>query len=231
MSPRAVSPWTWRLALRDHGPADRSVLLTLYTILTYMDRNGFAYPSQQLIAAGARVCVRTVQRHTEKAERAGWLGVEFAGRGGKGWRHYVYRAAVPDHLQLERDELKASDAITADWGGIGIKGGDTLVSSRANGSDIQVSPRSGNAGTEGGDKRGEKVATNHHEGGDTGDEKVATPGCRTNSRSETPAIRTHAPEEAHSAQSRVARSTGSHTRDKSPKKVTGVPRRRADRRH
>ena len=31
---KAVNVWTWRRALRDHGPSNPSVLLTLYTIAT-----------------------------------------------------------------------------------------------------------------------------------------------------------------------------------------------------
>lgn len=215
MSPRAVSPWTWRHALRDHWPEHRNVLLTLYTISVSMDGDtGIAWPGQQLIADGARVSVKTVQRHIKLAKRIGWLGVTSKFSGGKSWRHYVYRAAIPDHLPLTRDELKVSDAITAEFGRIG--GDDTLVSPRSNGSDTLVSPRSGNACTEGGDKRGVKVATNHHEGGDTGDAKVATRGCRTKSSLKVSSQKC-ASEEACIAQSHVARDTGSYTRDRARK--------------
>lgn len=202
--PRAVSPWTWRRALRDYAP--NNVLLTMYTIGTYMDRSGIAWPSQQTIAKGARASVRTVQRHIATAHRAGWLGIELAGHGGKGWRHYVYRAAVPNGLQLEFLDDEIADAITAQEGA--IEGDDTIVSPRLNGSDTAMSPPSaGNAPAlqVRGDNGGQNVATNQHEGGDTGDVNVATQLCRTNSRSETPPLRTHA-KEAHNAQSRVARS-------------------------
>lgn len=111
--PRAVSPWTWRRALRDHGPESPSVLLTLFVIGTYMDRAGVAFPSQQLIAKGIRGSVKTVQRHIEITRRDGWLCVQTAGRGGKGWRHYAYRAAIPDRVPLDDLDEAIADSIEA----------------------------------------------------------------------------------------------------------------------
>jgi hypothetical protein len=183
--PRIVSPWTWRRALRDHGPKSPSVLLTLYTIGTFMDRSGFAFPSQQLIAAGIRASVKTVQRHLDQAAHAGWIAVEIAGRSGKGWRHYVYRAAVPDHLDLDYVDEEIADAIQAQEGGIG---GDTTMSPRT----PAVTPALQEALQDRGDIHGAKVTTSEPHRGDTGVQMVATQLCRTNSRSETPAYRTHA---------------------------------------
>ena len=220
---RAVSPWTWRRALRDHGPRNPSLLLTALVIGTYMDRDGIAYPSQQLIAAGIRASVKTVQRHIVQLHREGWLGIEHAGRGGKGWRHYVYRATVPDELELGDSEELMACAITAQIGEVAPHRGDTIVSSPCtNRGDIIVSPRDQSVtghvpkvatiSPEGGDIRRTKVATFDADRGDTSVPKVATQLCRTNSGSETPALRTHASEEAqraeaHNAQSRVMRAS------------------------
>lgn len=76
LMPRAVSPQMWRIALRDHWQGHTSVLLTLYTIGTYMDRNGMAYPGQKTLATAIRATVKTVQRHIETAERAGFLSAK-----------------------------------------------------------------------------------------------------------------------------------------------------------
>jgi hypothetical protein len=152
-----------------------------------MDREGFSYPSQETIAKGARASVRTVQRHIAAAELAGWIGIQLAGRGGKGWRHYVYRAAVPDDLPIDEIDEKLSDVILAKEGD--IERGDTAMSPPTK---VVTETFQGR-----GDNGGPKVATNDHDGGDTGDANVATQLCRTNSRSETPALRTHTKREAH----------------------------------
>jgi hypothetical protein len=186
------------------------LLLTLYTIGTYMDREGCAHPGQQLIARGIRASVKTVQRHITQAERMGWLAIEYAGRGGKGWRHYRYRAFVPDAVPLDCVDEAVSDAATSaledtwrpDDDRSELEGGDTIVSSPTDeagdmvvspplqeGGDSIVSPR-GTPDGEGGDTGVPNVATFEREGGDTGGLNVATQLCRTNSRSETPAYRT-----------------------------------------
>lgn len=228
--PRAVSPWSWRRALRDHGPKSPSVLLTLFVIGTFMDRTGRAFPSQQLIAKGIRGSVKTVQRHLEIARRDGWLSIETAGRGGKGWRHYAYRAAIPDHVQLDDLDESIADAIESQEGG--IEGGDTIVSPPSTQrEDTIMSPRKSQDRNCPADVQRtissvtasvtENDGVRHH-GGDTGDSKVATNGAdggdisgtswRHNSVALTPALRTpayitRASEEAHNAQSRVASTT------------------------
>lgn len=196
--PRPVAPWTWRRALRDHGPRSQGLLLTLYTIGTYMDRDGIAWPSQQLIAAGARASVRTVQRHIAIAERAGWLGIQLAGRGGQGWRHNAYRAAVPDDVPLDDLDEGIADAITARNGDIEpIERHDTIVSSPSvKGHDTIVSSRT-SPGLERDDNRHQNVTTKTAEGDDN---RSRT--SRHNSVVLTHAynshIRTHALEEAQS---------------------------------
>jgi hypothetical protein len=124
--PRAVKPWTWRRALRDYGPRQQGLLLTLYTLGTFMDENGFAYPGQARLARGARASVRTIRRHMELAKDLGWVGIDFAGKSGQGWRSYLYRAAVPSHVQLTDKDERLSDALIADHGE--IERGDTIVS-------------------------------------------------------------------------------------------------------
>ena len=110
---RLVSPWTWRRALRERGPENPGELLTLLVIGTYMNRSGEAYPSQKLIASGARCSKRTVQRHITSAREQGWITVYLAGRAGQQWRHSMYQARVPDWLVLDDLDEEISDYIEA----------------------------------------------------------------------------------------------------------------------
>ena len=88
---RAVAPWTWAKALRDHGPNEQGFLLVMHTLRTYMDRDGLAYPSQQTLARGARMHVRNVRRHLRRAEELHWIETSSAGRTHRDWRHNAYR--------------------------------------------------------------------------------------------------------------------------------------------
>lgn len=128
--PRAVSPWTWRIALRDHGPDDQSILLTLFVLSTFMNRDGTCFPSQPTIAKGARVSERTVRRHLIEAQRQGWLGLEHLNTGGQGWRKNLYRCAVPDDVELSEKDDRISDSIEAADGEITSRHADTKMSGR-----------------------------------------------------------------------------------------------------
>lgn len=169
--PRAVSPWTWRRALRDYGPDDPGLLLSLHTLASYMDRDGYAWPSQKLWAKGSRVTERTIRRHMEKAEGLGWLAVETRGRTGRGWRLYSYRAAVPDHILLDELDEEIADAIIAQTGDVepreradmivsapSAKRADTIVSSPSPHRDVTCGHLTPN------------VRTSVTEGADTGDQ-------------------------------------------------------------
>jgi len=99
---RRVTPWVWRIAVRDHAPA--KLLLTLYTLGTYLDEHGVAYPAQETLARGIRGCVRTIKSHLKEAKALGWVEIDLAGRGGKGWRHNAYRCTVPDAVAIGTGE-------------------------------------------------------------------------------------------------------------------------------
>lgn len=170
----AVKLWTWRRMLRDHGPPQPGLLLTLYTIGTWMDSDGYCYPSQKEIAKGARVSDRTVKRHVEQARKLGWLHTEPGPMGGKGWRLTAYFATVPEAIELpERDE-ELTDCLHSQVGNVGEQypeGGDTIVSPRP-----PVKVVTSDA----------KVGTPVTEGGDTGDHIVGTQSCPTNSSLNSP---------------------------------------------
>lgn len=108
---RPVAPWTWARALRDYGPNAKGFLLAMHTLRTWMNREGSAYPSQKKWANGCRQNVKTVRRHLKCAVENGWLEIASAGRGGQGWRHYEYRATVPDHIALQDKDQELSDGI------------------------------------------------------------------------------------------------------------------------
>lgn len=183
--PRAAAPWTWRRMLRDHFPGSQTELLTMLVIGTYMDKEGFAFPSQELIAKGSRSSVRTVRRHVEFAKKHGWIAVTLSGRTGQAWRHQCYQAAVPANLPMTDTDEAISDAVAAAAGQ--PEGPDTAMAAPSR----QVASTT----MEGPDTGGTKVRTNGTEGADKQAQRTGhsygllTPALRT------PALRTHASEE------------------------------------
>ena len=223
---RVVAPWTWRIALRDHGPRSSSLLCTLFIIGTYMNDSGYAFPGQVLIAKGARASLRTVQRHIAEARKLGWLVVEFAGRGGQGWRHSAYRCAIPDNLALTEKSEELADKIVSQL--VNPDGDDTSATPpMVKGNGTAMSSRSVTS-SEGDDIDQPKVTTNDSEGDDTSEQKVATQLCRTNSYSETHAYRTPTPEEAHANTIAPGRRPFSETRKKKPEELEADALQRAE---
>jgi helix-turn-helix protein len=190
--------------------------LTLYTLGTFMDRDGFAYPGQATLAKGARASVRTIRRHIDQAQALGWIGVSLAGNSGQAWRHYAYRCCIPDDVFLDEKDDALADVVASQHGDIeATEGADSIVSS-PNGSraDIAVSAASvehpakcstkptnnpvanetcGHPTPEGADIRSTTC-------GQAGGQKVRTKLVPTNSRSETPVLRTHVRVEAQPAE-------------------------------
>jgi len=111
MRRRAVKAWTWRRAVLDYGPANAGWKLSMLAIARYMNDDGEAWPSQALIARKASTTVRTVRRHILAAKQNGWLHVEEQHRGGRAWKHHVYRACVPESVL---DKMTDKDADLAD---------------------------------------------------------------------------------------------------------------------
>lgn len=132
MNVKAVNLWTWRRMLRDHGPTTPSVLLTLYTIGTYMDGEGFCFVGQQRIADGARTSMRSVQRHIATARRTGWIHVELTRTTGKKNPHLSflnnYRACVPEYVELSDTDEELRDVLLSQQEE--IEGDDTAMAAR-----------------------------------------------------------------------------------------------------
>lgn len=197
-------------------------MLTLYTIGTFMDRDGFAFPNQDTIAKGSRNSVRTVRRHVDQAVAAGWLSVSLAGRGGQGWRHQSYRACVPDHIDLGATDDAISDSLSAQFGdteapakpvtarppeapdklmtGAGIERADTSLSSPSDREGSRNPPETLRL-PEAPDIGSTKHRTNGTEGPDKSTPSTGHSYGRLTPALRTPASRTHTPEEARPAPS------------------------------
>ncbi len=166
--PRAVAPWTWRQALRDHGPVDSGFLLSMLMLATYMNRDGYAYPSQATLAKASRRSVRMLRRYINRAEEMNWLAVVTAGHTGQGWRHHGYRACVPDEIPLTDADEDISRALEAQLGEIqpGERADTVMSSSSLKRADTSMAARQDSA-YEGADIQNRNVRTSASERGDT----------------------------------------------------------------
>jgi hypothetical protein len=124
---RAVVPWSWARILRDHGPRSRDFRCAMLTLRTWMNDDGFAYPSLRTWAQGACMSVNTLTKHYKAALRDGWLGVERNPQGGQSWKRNCYRAAVPVHIQLPEKDEQLSDALLSEFGDINDDGDGSCV--------------------------------------------------------------------------------------------------------
>jgi len=83
---------------RDHAPLNSSVRLVLHTIRSFMDETGYTFVGQSTIAHASCLAKPTVRKALEIAWRAKWIGIALHERAGQAWRHYEYRACIPDSL-------------------------------------------------------------------------------------------------------------------------------------
>jgi hypothetical protein len=88
-----MKPMVWRNAIRD-SDLDRTAKLVAYTISTYMNGAGEAFPGKGTIAVGAGLGKgrRAVDHAIDRIEAAGFLEVERS----KGRRSFHYRATRPN---------------------------------------------------------------------------------------------------------------------------------------
>lgn len=76
---RVVSRLTeWRDAVRDAPELDKTAVLVAYTLSTYMNRNGEAWPSKETLAKGCRLGAgkRAVDKAVDRLEAAGFLMIQ-----------------------------------------------------------------------------------------------------------------------------------------------------------
>jgi hypothetical protein len=93
----------WRNAVRD-SDLDPTAKLVAHTLATYMNSEGFCYPSKRLLARGCRKGEVTVDRAIKRLERAGFLFVvRSAGRTSN-----RYQATLPNPLMSEGVEAKVN---------------------------------------------------------------------------------------------------------------------------
>lgn len=80
----------WRIAVRESG-LDATAKLVAFTLDTYMDKRGIAWPARPSLAASSTLGIRTVDRALLRLERAGFIVVAR----GRGRRSNLYCADVP----------------------------------------------------------------------------------------------------------------------------------------
>lgn len=134
---RRLPPWHWLRVLRQHGPDQPTVHLTLYVLGTFMDRSGECWPSQAAIVQATRLSRATVQRAIATARSGQWLTVRPTVRRGQGWRSNCYIACVPDSINLAPFNF---DAIAEKWSDIHGEADDELHQTTKGG--LTVRPRS-----------------------------------------------------------------------------------------
>src|ERR1700675_5062495 len=109
-------PWTWMRVLRDQGPKSRDFICAMLTLHTWMDGDGFAFPSLRTWAVAARMAVGTLRKHLKAAVDDGWLGGDVCQGAGNSWRRNTYRCAVPSDGSVfltGKDEALSASLIMA----------------------------------------------------------------------------------------------------------------------
>jgi hypothetical protein len=74
------------------GSSSRKALLLV--LANYADKNGYCWPSQEALAAGAEQSVDTVHRNSRRLESDGFVSIEVIKRKGGRWPRLAYRLAM-----------------------------------------------------------------------------------------------------------------------------------------
>jgi hypothetical protein len=109
---RSVPPWLWAFLIRDHAPRNSSVRHVLRALRDFMDKAGYTYIGQDAIVTSTCLSRPTVTRALAAAWAQQWIGVSLHHPGGRQWRHYAYRACIPDELTIAGDR---HDAMVDAW--------------------------------------------------------------------------------------------------------------------
>ena len=107
---RSSRVWLWRQAIV-RSQLSSGTRHTLQTLSNWMNSDGSScYPSNRDIAKATGFDRKTVKRHLEIAESAGWVRISKAGLGGRRWKRDQYEARWPD----ERDDPRSGGGETRD---------------------------------------------------------------------------------------------------------------------
>jgi hypothetical protein len=98
------------------------VRAVLHALGTFVDKRGYAWPSQATIARAACMSTRAVQKALQCAERERWIGRHLGEATGQAWRRHGYRCCVPDHVDLTKYSQLA-DAFEAIEGAVTVPEG------------------------------------------------------------------------------------------------------------
>lgn len=91
----------WQKAIiSEYGP-EKTTRLILLVLSIFMDMNGICFPSTVSISKAAKVSLRSVITHLEKAEHDGWIKKMIAGFNGQGWKRNKYQAEIPEKVLTE----------------------------------------------------------------------------------------------------------------------------------
>lgn len=96
-----------------HGPTDHRLRLTAMALFLHMNNQAQCWVGQKGIAERTGFGERSVRRHVQSLERAGWIQRSFVKDAGKAWRKTVYTASVPDSISLPAaNEMPEHDSRT-----------------------------------------------------------------------------------------------------------------------
>jgi hypothetical protein len=114
--PRAVKPWTWIRAFRDHGPRDSHFIAAMSMMYSRLDaKTGSAFVGVHRWARESGMHARTLTKCRDKAIELGWLNCP---NGIRNRTKTVYRCCVPDHVVLGEKDEELTLAHTAEYGDV-----------------------------------------------------------------------------------------------------------------
>ena len=102
--------FNWNQCIRESS-LESTTRFVLFTLATYMDGQGYAFPGQEELAKASGLSPRSVGTHLRRAAKAGWILVKQTQRRGKKWTNNTYQATIPPTLKREAPE---DNAVVAD---------------------------------------------------------------------------------------------------------------------
>jgi hypothetical protein len=103
--------------IRDHGPRNSNARLVLHTLRSFMDDSGSTFVGQTAIAAASCLSKPTVRKMLKLCWKEQWIGILSRVFEGQAWRHYEYRACIPDRLAIPDKHEMLVCTFAAKYGG------------------------------------------------------------------------------------------------------------------